>query len=112
MPGKDYDDIDDDNAVVAQTLLVEMTQLWRTKLPNMILVSTDQEQLHACLEKCLRGLEIILQSEYRSTWHVGLNCPVIWIEHVHEHVSVLDTVEAIVQSHDFVALLSKNNTYQ
>ena len=84
-----------DDATVAQTLLVELTQVFRTELK--VLMNAKPQALDSCLNGALHHTEQILLPAFKATWSVGLKCLAVLMQQIHNRVSVHDCCERIVK---------------
>lgn len=76
-------DEDPDDASVAEVLMVEATQLFRSRLPPLI-ESSDAGGLDKCLNDTVRALEMTMEATlYRPTWPVSLQSLVVLLQLVH-----------------------------
>ena len=81
---------DGSSATVAETLMVELTQLFRTKLGAMYKranssSSTDMMSLYkTCTKDCLRAMEMILQQDtyYKETYGVSLKALAVLLQQI------------------------------
>jgi len=97
-------DEDLDDTSVADALMVELTQLFRSRLPDLIErmlddggVSANAEILDKCLRDTVQALEKTTKTDatmYRPTWSVSLPALVVLIQCV--HVSRSPTLPLIV----------------
>jgi len=92
---------DPDDATVSQTLMVELTQLFRTRLSTLI--SSKPQGLEKCLTDTLQAMQQVMQSIYRPTWSVSLKCLGVFLQllHTSDH-SISDNVESLVELHSHV----------
>jgi hypothetical protein len=91
-------DEDPDDATVAETLMVELTKLFRSKLPALI--ATKPQGLDKCLKDLLQGMQQVMQSSHRADWSVSLKCLVVLMEQLYAcgH-DISDCVENLVELH-------------
>lgn len=87
-----HDGIDDP---VVQTLMVELTQLFRSQLPA--LVETKPHGLSACMADCLQNMEQIMQGVYRASWSVSLKTFVVLLQLGHTAEELPNYIESIVR---------------
>jgi hypothetical protein len=87
-------DEDPEDATVAQTLLVELTQLVRTKIPALV---NDSSGLNKCFHDLLQSIAVVMNPIYRPTWSVSLKTLVILLQHVHTTVEVQNCVESLIE---------------
>jgi hypothetical protein len=94
-------DEDPDDVTVAETLMVDLTRLFRTKLPALIV--SKPQGLDKCLKDLLQGMQQVMQSSHRPGWSVSLKCLVVLLQQLyacgHEFS---DCVESLVQLHSEV----------
>lgn len=84
-----------DDATVGETLLLELTRLFRVELKTLI--GHQPIDIKKCLLDTLRHMEAILQPLYSSTWPAALNCLVVLLHVVHQQdLSIQQSVENIV----------------
>jgi hypothetical protein len=88
-------DEDPEDTSVAQTLMVELTQLFRTKLP--VLLNGRQPGLDKCMKDLLRCMESVMEDSYRPTWSISLKCQSVLVQQLHTKVEEVQlTVESLV----------------
>jgi hypothetical protein len=80
---------------VAQTLMVELTQLFRSKLT--ILIQRASTDLDKCLVDCLQALAHVTDTIYRPTWGVSLKAFVVLLQSAHHRVPVQGYVEVLLK---------------
>jgi hypothetical protein len=91
-----------DDATVAETLLVELTQLFRAKLNA--LVEARPTSLDKCLSDMIRHMEQIMQPPYKAAWSVGLKCFAVLLKHVHSTIPIHTSVENLIRLRNGVPL--------
>ena len=83
-----------DDPTVAQALMVELTQLFRHELVNLI--ECQSSNLATCLKSSLSGLVKVTEPLYRPTWSVSLQCLVILLSQVNGQCEVGSHVKALL----------------
>lgn len=83
-----------DDPTVAQTLMVELTQLFRHELST--LVECQSSNLATCLKSSLSGLVKVTEPLYRPTWSVSLQALVVLLSQVNGHCDVGSHVKALL----------------
>jgi hypothetical protein len=91
-------DEDPDDTTVAETLMVELTKLFRAKLPALI--ASKPQGLDKSLKDLLQGMQQVMQTSHRPDWSVSLKCLVVLLEQLHAcgH-DISDCVESLVELH-------------
>lgn len=83
-----------EDTTVAQTLLVELTQLFRTKLPSLLNFSSNFDK---CLQDLMQSMTQVMDSTFRPTWSVSLKSLVVLLQHVHATMDVQKCVESFLE---------------
>lgn len=95
---------DDTPAVeVAQTLMVDLTRLFRTSLTPLVELEPRPAEVEQCLVDSLRGMEQVLHHSFRPTWNVTLQALAFLLHLVHDNDKVPAVVESLIQLHSLVA---------
>ena len=89
-------DEDPDDASVATSLMVELTQLFREQLPA--LDHGDLTRVDGCLDNTLTALCGVMETFYRPSWSVSLNCLVVLLTFVHRRTTLQKKGKTVVQS--------------
>jgi hypothetical protein len=87
-------DEDIEDMTVAHTLLVELTQLLRSKLPSVLNFTSE---LDKCLQDLLQIMVQVMDPIFRPTWSVSLKSLVVLLQHVHAAVDVQKCVEPLLE---------------
>jgi hypothetical protein len=66
------------DGIVAETLMVELTQLFRAQLAP--LAQSEPKQHEKCCKDCLLSMEQIFQSAYEKTWSVSLKALAVLLQ--------------------------------
>jgi hypothetical protein len=66
------------DGIVAETLMVELTQLFRAQLAP--LAQSEPKQHEKCCKDCLQSMEQIFQSAYEETWNVSLKALAVLLQ--------------------------------
>jgi hypothetical protein len=90
-----------DDVAVADTLMMELIQFFRSQLPNLVRV--DSPTVLKCLEEMLQAMEKLLDTPYRPTWSTSLMALAVLITHIHSRVKVSGSVHALLGLHNQVA---------
>jgi hypothetical protein len=81
------------DSVVADTLLVELSQLFRAQLQP--LKTADPKRYERCSKECLGAMQIVLQPSFQQTWSVSLKTLTILLQQMNYQD---DAVKTCVQS--------------
>jgi hypothetical protein len=83
------------DATVADTLLVDLTQIFRVHLQKI--VNSGSSELDNCQGEVLHHLQRhLLHDEYAATWSVGLRCFAISLVEFHDHPLIPECVESLI----------------
>ena len=88
---------------VAQTLMVDLTRLFRICLVPLVEVKPRPTQVEQCLNDSLRGMEQVLHHSFRPTWGVTLQALAFLLHLVKNDEKVPAVVESLIQLHSLVA---------
>lgn len=88
---------------VAQTLMVDLTRLFRTCLLPLVQLEHRPTEVDQCLNDSLRGMEQVLHHSFRPTWGVTLQALAFFLHLVKDDEKVPAVVESLIQLHSLVA---------
>jgi hypothetical protein len=100
-PNNDDNPLDDSTAV-ANALLVELTQVVRTKASSLSDVASGEARTK-CLQNLLHSLRNCMDTSYQEVWPLALKTLAILIQHIHHMIDVQPTVESLIEVHDSVS---------
>lgn len=82
------------NTTVAETLWLELTQLFRTALPQWLAKTTAVALRNQALMETVRATRRVLDDDHRSTWSVSLPCLVVlWQQVLSVKEAQVDSIE-------------------
>jgi hypothetical protein len=94
------------DATIAQTLFMELTQFVRTSIPLLMRHEQDRTNDTVTLEKCLQDIlqclvaTAMLDPIYRPTWSIALPMIARTIQQVNTIVDVRSSIESLIQLHN------------
>jgi hypothetical protein len=91
----------DDSTAVANALLVELTQVIRTKASSLSDVASGEAKTK-CLQNLLQSVRQCMDSSYQEVWALALRTLAILIQHIHHMIDVQPTVDSLIELHDSV----------
>jgi ribosomal RNA-processing protein 12 len=83
---------------VSQTLMVELTRLFRLRLMPLMDMHVKLLELDRCMHQCLLGMEPLLQNVFRPTWSVTLQAFAFFLHLIRDkHGDVSRMVQALIE---------------
>ena len=82
-----HDNPDESASFVANGLLSDLTQIFRSRsFHNLIMMAEQKQDIHdllvRCLTESLRGMHVLFRPEYHPCWSVGLKALVVLLEQI------------------------------